>query len=136
MRSRGVQLVRLSAGSSCMNECSSSHRVLTVVAEDEPLLRMEVIDFLVDEGFEVHEARDTAEAMEHLERLGDVDLLFTDIHMPGEHDGLALAREVAQRWPCTRIIVCSAWPKPEALPAGAHFFSKPFLPSAVRKVLR
>jgi CheY-like chemotaxis protein len=121
-----------------MNEFTSHHRALTVVAEDEPLLRMETVSTLADEGFEVHEARNAAEAMEHLERLGGVDLLFTDVRMPGERDGLALAREVAQRWPDTRIVICSAWPQPEpdAMPTGVSFLSKPFAASSVRKLIR
>jgi CheY-like chemotaxis protein len=121
-----------------MNKFTSHHRALTVVAEDEPLLRMETVDILAGEGFEVYEARNATEAMEHLERLGGVNLLFTDVHMPGERDGLALAREVAQRWPDTRVVICSAWPRPEAdaMPVGAFFLSKPFPASSVRKLLR
>lgn len=116
----------------------SRQRVLAVVADDEPLLRMEMADLLTDEGFEVAEATNAAQAMQHLERLDGVAVLFTDIRMPGPRDGMALAREVAARWPETRIVVCSALLDPDlsALPQGAHFFSKPFLHSAVCRVLR
>ncbi|MDP4026755.1 response regulator [Methylobacterium sp. NEAU 140] len=118
-----------------MSTPSPRHRALAVVAEDEPLMRFETSDFLADEGYEVAEAHDAASALAAVERLGGVDLLFTDVRMPGERDGADLAREVARRWPGTRIIVCSALPRPDALPGGAHFFDKPFLAAAVRKAL-
>ena len=121
-----------------MTHDPSRQQVLAVVAEDEPLLRMEIGDLLTDEGFEVIEATNAEQAMRHLERLNGVAVLFTDIRMPGPQDGIALAREVAVRWPDTRIVVCSALFNPDlsALPEGAHFFSKPFLHSAVAQVLR
>ena len=120
-----------------MSEPCSRPRALVVVAEDEPVLCLEMVDFLTDEGFEVVDAGNAAQALAAIERLGGVELLFTDIRMPGARDGLALAREVAVRWPGTRIVVCSALSRPsqEAMPAGAHFFDRPFTASAVRKVL-
>lgn len=121
-----------------MSEPCSRPCALAVVAGDEPILCLEMVDLLTDEGFEVVDAGNAAQALAAIERLGGIDLLFTDIRTPGPRDGLALAWEVATRWPETRIIVCSALSRPgeDALPAGAHFFDRPFLASAVRKVLR
>ena len=120
-----------------MTDDPPPQRALAVVAEDEPLMRMEVADFLGDEGFAVSEASNAAEALAELERLGGVALLFTDIRMPGPCDGLGLARAVAERWPETRIVVCSGLLDPDlsTLPGTARFFAKPFLPSAMRRAL-
>ena len=51
--------------------------------------------------------------------------------MPGDIDGLALAREVAMRWPETNIVAVSAAVRPEhgALPAKPSFLAKPFSPA-------
>jgi CheY-like chemotaxis protein len=51
------------------------------------------------------EAVNTDEALEALEANSDVQLLFTDVDMPGTIDGLALARQVHDRWPHIGIIV-------------------------------
>lgn len=119
-----------------MSEHLPRPRAFAVVAEDEPLTRMETADFLTDEGFDVISAVDAARALKAIERLGGVDLLFTDVNMPGAMDGVRLAREVSRRWPETRIVVCSGMPRSEALPESAYFFDKPFLATAVRKALR
>lgn len=120
------------------SDTSAHARALAVVVEDDPVLCLDTIDFLTDEGFEVVDAGNAMLALAAIERLGGVDLLFTAIAMPGTYDGLALAHEVAARWPGTRIIMCSALSRPGAgaMPAGAHFFTRPFLSSAVRKALR
>ena len=51
------------------------------------------------------EAANSGEALEALEPNSDVQLPFTDVDMPGTIDGLALARQVHDRWPHIGIIV-------------------------------
>jgi two-component system, response regulator PdtaR len=76
------------------------------------------------------EAVNTDEA---LEANSDVQLLFTDVDMPGTIDGLALARQVHDRWPHIGIIVVSgkSMPQPHELPAGCQFHRKPYSPDTV-----
>ena len=123
-----------------MTDLPIRRRALAVVAEDEPLMRMEAADMLRDAGFEVDEAFHAAGALTQLEAHGGVSLLFTDINMPGpsQLDGLDLAREVARRWPNTVIVICSGArrPEPSEMPAGAQFFDKPYMPSALLKTVR
>ncbi|GJE45945.1 response regulator [Methylobacterium soli] len=114
-------------------------RAVAVVAEDEPILRLEAVDFLEEAGFEVLDAADAVQALRHLEQHPDVCLLFTDVQMPpGGMTGLDLAREVAERWPLTAIVICSgiAEPDPATLPSTARFVPKPFLPSRMRTILK
>lgn len=74
-----------------------------VLAEDEPLIRFLVADAMRDAGFEVMEAEHAEEALGHLRsRAAIIHLLFTDIHMPGQMSGHALASYVAQIWPISR----------------------------------
>ncbi|PIK73089.1 response regulator [Methylobacterium frigidaeris] len=103
------------------------------MAEDEVLLRMEAADLLNDAGFSVLEAGNAEGALRYLERHPEVQLLFTDVQMPGACDGFALAREVARRWPHIAIVVVSgaARPAPGELPDKARFFSKPYNPTLV-----
>ena len=112
-------------------------RPLAVVAEDDAILRMEAADLLVDLGFDVLEAGHAADAMRHLEARESIALLFTDIDMPGLMDGCDLAHVCVERWPDTRIIVCSGCHPDEAeqLPDGAHFIPKPCVDKLVRRAL-
>lgn len=123
-----------------MTDQTPRRRALAVVAEDEPLMRMEAADALREAGFEVDETIHAASALARLEAHDGVALLYTDIHMPGpgQMDGLSLAREVARRWPDTLIVICSGVERPtaEELPTGAHFFDKPYIPSELLKAVR
>jgi two-component system, response regulator PdtaR len=57
-----------------------------------------------------------------------VQLLFTDVNLPGSIDGLALARQVCDRWPHIGIIFVSGRSVPQLheLPAGCRFHRKPY----------
>ncbi len=72
---------------------------VALVAEDEPLVRMEAADVLGEAGFDVLEASTTPAALAYLEMHPEITLLLTDVVMPGPIDGLALAHEVRRRWP-------------------------------------
>lgn len=99
-----------------------------LIVEDEFLVRMALIDQLEDAGFEVLEAATAVDAFASLEERPDIRLIFTDIHMPGDTDGLTFAREVSQRWPDMGIILTSGQSTlSEAdLPSRSTFIPKPY----------
>jgi CheY-like chemotaxis protein len=107
--------------------------VAVLVVEDDVLVRMIATDILVDAGFRVIEAHDAQEAMTLLDARADVQVVFTDWNMPGEIDGVGLARLVRRRWPEVGVIVTSGKmrPAPGDLPAGVRFIAKPYPPSAL-----
>ncbi|HZH53966.1 MAG TPA: response regulator [Microvirga sp.] len=109
------------------------HDPVTLVVEDEILVRMVIVDTLMDDGFEVIEATNGDEALLALSRRPDVDLIISDIEMPGTVNGFALARRVAEQRPGIRMILVSgrAAPRPGDLPAGAEFMPKPIYPEAL-----
>ncbi|KAA0115680.1 response regulator [Methylobacterium sp. P1-11] len=100
---------------------------------------MDATSILEDAGFKVLEAMNVAQAMKVLEQHHDVvQLLFTDVHMPGDADGFDLARQTAERWPHIAVVVASgqAEPGPDELPEGATFIGKPFSAEIVRHHVR
>ena len=111
----------------------ASRPTVVLLVEDEPLVRMLGVDVLEDAGFTVVEAANASEALRALETRTDVRVLFTDVNMPGELDGLELARVVHQRWPDIRLLIASGqvFPAPEELPDSGQFVPKPWEPSAV-----
>src|SRR6266480_5078418 len=80
---------------------------IVLVVEDEMLLRMRAVDMVEDAGYTSVEAVDADEALVILESRSDIELLFTDIQMPGSMDGLELAHAVHERWPLIKIILVS-----------------------------
>jgi len=111
---------------------------LVLIVEDEPLVRMLACDMLEVGGFESLEAGAASEALSLIATRPEIRVLFTDIDMPGDLDGLDLARTVAARAPKVKILVTSgaATPLPSDLPLGARFISKPYLPSKLLDLLK
>lgn len=87
------------------NEPRVSPAVLLV--EDEILIRLETAERLRACGITVIEAADAAEALAILESGVKVDIVFTDIRMPGTMDGLSLAGAVQARHPHVKVMFCS-----------------------------
>ncbi len=85
---------------------AQAHRKILIV-EDDALVRMSGIDMLEAAGFEVIDAASADDAIAILERAPEVQLLFTDVDMPGSMNGLELAALVHERWPNVRLLVTS-----------------------------
>ena len=99
-------------------------RILLV--EDEPLILMDVELRLQDAGHSVVAVANADHAIRFLDQ-NEVELILTDIDMPGTMDGLRLAAVARDRWPPIKIVVMSGKRRPqiEELPARARFISKP-----------
>lgn len=111
-----------------MTETSMPARAVVLIVEDEPLVRMMVIELFEDEGFEVLEAADGDQALAIFRERRDVALLFTDVEMPGSLDGYALARWAEVNRPTVKTVIVSgrAMPRAGDLPDGAEFVGKPY----------
>jgi two-component sensor histidine kinase/ActR/RegA family two-component response regulator len=98
-----------------------------LVVEDEMMLRMRAVDIVEDAGFTPIEAVNADDALAILESRSDIDLLFTDIQMPGTIDGLKLAHAVHARWPSIKIMLVSGQVTPTETekPANSRFYGKP-----------
>jgi CheY-like chemotaxis protein len=108
-------------------ETGSGSPVILVV-EDDGLVRRVSADQLADVGYQVLEAANSEEAIAILETGAGVAVLFTDVNMPGDLDGLDLARLVHQRWPNVRLLVTSGGAKagPDDVPDEGRFLAKPY----------
>ena len=111
---------------------------LVVVAEDDPLLRLDACLTLEDEGFTVIEAADGTEALDAISANPDVDALFTDVQMPGPLCGLDLAWRAQAIRPRLRVVVTSgtACLSDADLPRHGRFFAKPYELRVITRALR
>jgi CheY-like chemotaxis protein len=89
-------------------------------------------------------ASNGAEALDILERQDDIDLLFTDIVMPGGINGRHLGQQAVERWPSLRILYTSGYSEDALSQDGrllddVALLSKPYskreLSEMARKVL-
>ena len=78
-----------------------------LVVEDEALIRMMVVEELRESGFRVMEAASAPEAIALLAGDPGIDVVFSDVHMPGEVDGLGLACWVLRQRPGVKVILTS-----------------------------
>ena len=108
---------------------------LTVlIVEDETLISHLVADWLSDRGFAVHEAASGDEALDYIESGGQVDVLFTDVNLPGSIDGAALAERVREQRPELPIVYASGrYTADQIAPlvSRSMFVRKPYDPADV-----
>ena len=105
-----------------------SPHACVLVVDDEPLVRLGTAMLFSDAGYDVLEAANAADAVQILRQHSEIELLFTDIDMPGAMDGAALAGFVRDRYPPIRIMVASGKGSVDelGLPTGALFLAKPY----------
>lgn len=101
-----------------------------LIVDDEPFIRVVLSDVFADAGFTVEEASSAAEAMMLLEGLGYcIDLLLTDVKMPGDPDGLGLALWAREHCPQAKVVIMTGYAGehgPEEVRAYDAFVRKPF----------
>jgi PAS domain S-box-containing protein len=102
-----------------------------LVAEDDDALRTYAADILRELGYHVLEAASGAEALEILGRGEEVDLLFSDVVMPGGINGRQLADEAMRRRPALKVLFTTGYTRNAIvhhgrLDADIHLISKPF----------
>ncbi len=112
---------------------------LVLVVEDNLALRRVAIRQLTGLGYRVLEAGTGAEAVALLETT-PVDLVFTDVVLPGGMDGFALAHLVAGRFPGVKIVLTSGFPEAKLEQhlelANLRLLSKPYRKEDLARLLR
>ena len=102
-----------------------------LVVEDEVLIRLVIADYLRECGFKVYEAGTALEAIAVLEsNKASIDLVFSDIRLPGETNGFALAQWVRMNRPGVPVVLTSGDSKKseaaKELCENEPFFAKPY----------
>lgn len=111
-----------------------------LVVEDEVLLRLVVAEYLRDCGFKVIEAAHADEAVMVLKQPDlRIDVLFSDVEMPGSMDGFALAQWTRANRPGLEVILTGSVPR--AVNAAADLceegpMPKPYEPRSVHDRIR
>jgi CheY-like chemotaxis protein len=110
---------------------------VVLVVEDEPLVRGMIVEELADLGFQVLEA-DTGEAgLAVLQDGHPVDVLFTDIRLPGAMDGWHLARAGRAHCPDLHVVYATGYTVERSLQLpGSVFVTKPYRPSVIAETIR
>jgi len=112
-----------------------------LIVEDNPALRRIVARQVAELGYRVHEAEGASTALALLEAGTPVDLLFTDIMMPGSINGKELAAVALARWPKIKVILTSGFDQTKIDPAdaarsGEWVLGKPYRKADLGRALR
>lgn len=108
----------------------SRHRETVLVVEDEPSLRDMAIESLEDLGYRTVSAGDAAQALARLADGTAIDIMFSDIVMPGGMDGIGLMREAKRLRPDLPIVLTSGYTDAgggDAIPGDVPLLRKPYM---------
>jgi CheY-like chemotaxis protein len=102
-----------------------------LVVEDEALVRSVSVNILRDQGYEIVEAEDGAEAIRQLNDGQPFDLLFTDVILPGGMNGPDIAVEAERLQPGIKVIYTTGYAENAMIhdgkmDAGVTLVNKPF----------
>ena len=78
-----------------------------LLVEDEPIIRMGIADHIRRQGYAVIEAGSADRAMDIIRNGNLIDVIVTDVQMPGQHDGIELALWARRNDPRIRLIIVS-----------------------------
>jgi signal transduction histidine kinase len=103
-----------------------------LIVEDAEEVREIAVSVLADFGFAVVEAADAASALAILASDPEISVVFSDIVMPGEMNGIDLAKTVTERWPGLRFILTSGYAErlvdSDRMPPHIAYLHKPYKP--------
>ena len=110
---------------------SSSKRETILVVEDESNVRTLVVEALQDIGYETIEAIDASQGLKHLQSDAKIDLLLTDVVLPGGLDGRQLADAGRMVRPALKVLFMTGYTRNAAvgndpLEPGMEIITKPF----------
>jgi CheY-like chemotaxis protein len=99
-----------------------------LIVEDEAFARMYAAQLFEDQGFAVLETESAEDAVAVLQQHPEIALLFTDIRLPGEVSGLALAAQARALRPQLPILLTSGYAQSPDLdiPRRSKFLPKPY----------
>lgn len=129
------------AGSDLTGSTPTATGETVLVVEDNPELRALSIDRLRRLGYQVVEADSGLAALSLLEKPEKIDLIFSDVVMPGGMSGYELARLVTQRHPGIKILLTSGYDaelaaEQDSSDVDLRVLSKPYKQAELARALR
>ena len=111
-----------------------------LVVDDQADVLESAIELFKVMGYDVLSASNGQEALEILKRVPDIEVLFSDIVMPGV-DGVTLGQEARKLLPGINVILVSGYSASHLMRPGFdlsefHFLKKPFRMAEVARMLR
>ena len=102
-----------------------------LVVDDEGTVRMLITDVMKELGYSVIEAADSLAALRLLQSGADIDLMISDVGLPGGMNGRQLADAARQTRPDLRVLFVTGYAEAavigsDTLPAGTRLLTKPF----------
>jgi nitrogen-specific signal transduction histidine kinase len=97
-----------------------------LVVEDDPKVRQVTVSTLRSLGFQVREAENGDQAVVSLNQNNGVDLVLSDIKMPGTLNGTELARQVQESWPDIKVLLTSGYVEAEDDVGPFNIIFKPY----------
>jgi CheY-like chemotaxis protein len=112
-----------------------------LIAEDDDEVRATAVEMLTDLGYRVYKARDAVSALSVIEKGHAIDLLFTDVVMPGDLKSPELARRARERLPGIAVLFTSGYTENAIvhggrLDAGVNLLPKPYSRDALARKVR
>lgn len=107
----------------------SGHNKTILLVDDEAAIRQMVAELLSDSGYRVVEAVDSVSAMKQAEKLEHLDLLLTDIGLPGMMNGISLAAQFKLKYPQLKVLFVTGFAGGSNLvsvDATTRILTKPF----------
>jgi CheY-like chemotaxis protein len=139
---RSLEETALTAASAALPQMATSNRrnEVVLIVEDDELVRDYGVNALHELGFGTLEANDAASALKVIDEQPVIDLLFTDVGLPGGVNGRQLADEVRKRRPNTKILFMTGYTRNAIihngiLDHGVELLTKPFTLEALAKKL-
>jgi CheY-like chemotaxis protein len=112
-----------------------------LIAEDDEEVRTTAVEMLTDLGYRVYKAKDAAAALNIIEKGHAIDLLFTDVVMPGALKSPELARRARERLPGIAVLFTSGYTENAIvhggrLDDGVELLPKPYSRDALARKIR
>jgi len=111
-----------------------------LVVDDEPDVLDMAVELFTTMGYDVLSANNAEDALDILRRTPDIDVLFTDVLMPGI-DGITLGHRARELAPGIKVLLASGYPAPAVNAttgslAAFNFINKPYRLAEIMKMLR
>jgi len=114
---------------------------IILIVEDDTLVRKYVVTQIENLGYTTLEAGNAAEALAVIDNVGTIDLLFTDVIMPGPMNGRQLVDEALKRRPTLKTLYTSGYTENAIvhhgrLDSGVLLLAKPYRKSDLARMIR